>query len=141
MSTLERAVEIAARAHSRQLDKSGQPYILHPLRVMLAVENEAERIAAVLHDVVEDSDITLEDLRREGFSEEVVEAVDVLTERDGESRMDKAVRAAENPIAKIVKLADLTDNMELARISKPAEKDRNRLQEYEAAREFLLSHD
>jgi GTP diphosphokinase / guanosine-3',5'-bis(diphosphate) 3'-diphosphatase len=140
MSTLERAIEIAARAHAGQVDKGGQPYILHPIRVMLSVKSESERIAAVLHDVVEDSEITLDDLRSEGFSDEIVEAVDVLTEREGETKMDKAVRASKNSIAKAVKLADLADNMNQSRISQLTEKDRNRLQEYEAARDFLLSH-
>jgi len=82
---LNKAIEIANRTHAGQVDKGGAPYILHPLRVMLSRENELERICAVLHDAVEDSDITFDDLRKEGFSEEVITILDCLTKRDGES--------------------------------------------------------
>ena len=76
MATLEKAIEIAARAHAGQVDKAGQPYILHPIRVMLRMGSEAERITGVLHDVIEDSDVTLEDLRDEGFDAAILEALD-----------------------------------------------------------------
>lgn len=138
MSTLEKAIELAARAHAGQLDKAGLPYILHPLRVMLAVEGPEERMAAVLHDTVEDTDTTLDTLRSAGFSENVVRAVDALTKRDGETRLDAARRAVRDPIARAVKLADVADNMDLARITDPGEKDLARLEEYKAVRELLL---
>jgi GTP diphosphokinase / guanosine-3',5'-bis(diphosphate) 3'-diphosphatase len=93
MSTLERAIAIASGAHAGQVDKAGQPYILHPLRVMLRIASEAERIAEVLHDVMEDSGVTLELLRAEGFSSEIISAVDALTRRKGESRLEAAYRA------------------------------------------------
>lgn len=137
MSTLEKAVEIAARAHAGQVDKAGVPYILHPLRLMFAVQNPYERMAAVLHDVVEDTDITLDDLRAEGFPLEVIVAVEVLTKKPGESRLVAAARAAENPIARAVKLADVTDNMNLRRIANPTERDYVRLREYEEVRALL----
>ncbi len=105
MSTLERAIAIAAEGHAGQFDKAGQPYILHPIRVMLRVSGASERIAAILHDVVEDTPVTLDQLSNEGFSREVVEAVDALTKRRGENRIDAAKRAAANPIARVVKLA------------------------------------
>lgn len=117
MSTLEKAIQIAAQAHAGQTDKAGEPYILHPIRVMLRVQIENERIAAILHDVVEDSPVTLEDLAREGFSKEVIEAVDSLTKKKGETRIEAAHRAAANPIAKVVKLADNAENMDLSRIA------------------------
>lgn len=85
MSTLERAIVIASLAHAKQADKAGAPYILHPLRVMLSVRGEEERIAAVLHDVVEDTPWTLEALREQGFSDAVVSAVDALTRRPSET--------------------------------------------------------
>src|SRR5215510_5701883 len=85
MSTLERAISIAAQAHQGQKDKAGAPYILHPLRMMMRMESEAAMIAAVLHDVVEDTDVTLVQLREMGFSEEILQAVECLTHRDGES--------------------------------------------------------
>ena len=138
MSTLEKAIEIAARAHAGQTDKAGQPYILHPLRVMLAVEGPERRMAAVLHDTVEDTDMTLDDLRSAGFAEDVILAVDALTKRDGETRLDAARRAVRNPIARAVKLADVADNMDLSRIIDPSDKDLARIEEYTAVRELLL---
>jgi guanosine-3',5'-bis(diphosphate) 3'-pyrophosphohydrolase len=140
MSTLERAIEIAARAHAGQIDKAGQPYILHPLRVMLRLQHNNERIAAVLHDVVEDTEVTLEDLAQAGFSADVLGAVEALTKLPGESRMDAARRAALHTIALSVKLADNSENMDLSRITNPTEKDFARLKEYERVRALLLSH-
>lgn len=139
MSTLERAIAIAAQAHAGQVDKAGQPYILHPLRVMLRVRTEEERIAAVLHDVVEDTTVTLEQLAGEGFSQAVVEAVRALTKLPGESRIEAAARAAGNQVARKVKLADNAENMDLSRIANPTEKDFARLEEYERVRALLLS--
>lgn len=139
MSTLERAIEIAAAAHVGQIDKAGQPYILHPLRVMLRVSSEYERMAAVLHDVVEDTHITIDQLIQEGFPAPVIAAVQALTKLPGESRLQAAGRAALDPIAKVVKLADNAENMDLSRISQPTEKDFARLKEYEQVRALLLS--
>jgi GTP diphosphokinase / guanosine-3',5'-bis(diphosphate) 3'-diphosphatase len=140
MATLERAIALSAQAHAGQVDKAGQPYILHPLRVILSVTGLHERMAAVLHDVVEDTAITLENLRDEGFSEEVIEAVATLTKSLGETRLAAAQRAVVNPIARRVKLADVTDNMDLSRIAEPTENDYARLQEYEKVRELLLNY-
>ena len=139
MSTLERAIAIAAEGHAGQFDKAGQPYILHPIRVMLRVSGASERIAAILHDVVEDTPVTLDQLAKEGFSREVVDAVDALTKRRGENRIDAAKRAAANPIARVVKLADNAENMDLSRISNPTQKDYDRLEEYKRVREILLA--
>jgi (p)ppGpp synthase/HD superfamily hydrolase len=139
MSTLERAIAIAATAHAGQLDKAGQPYILHPLRVMLTLSSEEERIVGVLHDVVEDTDLSLIDLEQEGFSKVIVDAVQALTKLPGETRMEAAVRAAQNPIARRVKLADNADNMDLSRIPNPTEADFARIEEYRKVRHFLLS--
>ncbi len=137
MSTVEIAIEIAARAHAGQVDKAGVPYIFHPLRLMLAVKTPFERMAAVLHDTVEDTSISLADLRDAGFSAEVLDAVDALTKRKGEKRLDAARRAAKNPIALVVKLADVTDNINLGRISNPTQQDFERLKEYEQVKELL----
>lgn len=133
MTTLERAIAIAVQAHSGAVDKGGHPYILHPLRVMLSVTTEEERIAAVLHDVVEDSDWTLEQLRREGFSEVVLQALDALTRRKDEEYMDFVRRAGANSVARRVKLADLADNMDVSRLPEPTEKDRARIEKYQEA--------
>ena len=141
MSTLERAIQIAAAAHAGQVDKAGHPYILHPLRVMLRVSGEHERIAAVLHDVVEDTVVTLEQLAAEGFTVEVIDAVEALTKRSGESRLAAAQRAARNTVARAVKLADNAENMDLSRIASPTAKDYERLEEYKVVRALLLAAD
>ncbi len=112
---LEKAIGIALDAHRGQQDKAGAPYILHPLRIMLRMENETEMIVAVLHDVVEDSRWTIEDLRKEGFSEEVLAAVDRLTHRAGESYEAYIAGLEGNAIARKVKIADLEDNIDLRR--------------------------
>jgi GTP diphosphokinase / guanosine-3',5'-bis(diphosphate) 3'-diphosphatase len=138
MATLERAIEIAAKAHSGQVDKSDQPYILHPLRLMLAVKTPHERMAAVLHDVVEDTMVTFSDLQQEGFPADVIAAVRALTKLPGESRLEAAKRAVTDPIARAVKLADVTDNMDLTRIAHPTQKDFDRIREYEQVRLILL---
>jgi (p)ppGpp synthase/HD superfamily hydrolase len=139
MSTIEKAIEIAARAHAGQIDKAGAPYIFHPLRLMLAVNGEHERMAAALHDVVEDTPLTFDDLAREGFPAAVIDAVRALTKQPGESRIDAAHRAAANPVARRVKLADVGDNMDLSRIASPTGKDYARLREYEQVRAILLA--
>lgn len=134
---LERALEIAAQAHSGQKDKAGQPYILHPLRVMQACTADAERIVAILHDVVEDSDWTLDDLRREGLAEDLVVAVDAMTRRRDETYADFVDRAAQHPIARAVKIADLRDNLDMSRIADPTASDRQRTQKYQEALNML----
>jgi len=137
MPTLEDAIALAALAHHGQVDKASAPYILHPLRLLLRMETEAERIVAVLHDVVEDTPYTLDALRRLGFPEAVVEAVDALTRREGESYEAFVARAAGNPLARRVKIADLEDNLDLSRIAAPTEKDYRRLERYRRALERL----
>lgn len=139
MATLERAIAIAAAAHAGQVDKAGQPYILHPLRVMLRVTSEHQRMAAVLHDVAEDTDVSLEQLIAEGFPPQVIAAVDALTKRPGESRIQAAQRAASNEVGRVVKLADNAENMDLTRIKNPSERDFARVEEYKKVREVLLS--
>ena len=137
MATLERAIEIACRAHAGQVDKAGAPYILHPLRIMLAVRSPEARMVAVLHDVVEDSAVTLEQLRTEGFPAALVAAVAALTKRDGEEYEAFIRRVAPNALAREVKLADLRDNSDLSRIGNPTEKDRARIEKYRRAIAYL----
>jgi (p)ppGpp synthase/HD superfamily hydrolase len=127
---LETAIGIAVEAHRGQKDRAGAPYILHPLRMMFRVQTEAERMAAVLHDVVEDTDWTLDALRERGFPDEVVDAVDHLTRRDGESYDEFVTRAAAHPVARRVKLADLEDNMDVRRTGTLSDKDVERLGRY-----------
>lgn len=137
MSTLERAIAIAAEAHGGATDKVGAPYILHPLRVMLRVQGEEARIVAVLHDLVEDTAWTLEDLRAEGFSEAVIAAVDGLTRRPGEVYLDFCRRAAANEVARIVKLADLEDNLAPDRVAALPEENRSLAERYRKAHAIL----
>jgi (p)ppGpp synthase/HD superfamily hydrolase len=139
MSTIERAISIAAEAHEGVVDKADQPYILHPLRVMLAVISTEERIAAVLHDVIEDTGWTVDQLRQEGFSQIVLQALDALTKREGEEYFAYVRRAGANPVARSVKLADLADNMDLSRLPSPTDRDRARLKRYKAAVALLQS--
>ncbi|MBW3599435.1 MAG: HD domain-containing protein [Planctomycetes bacterium] len=133
MSNLDAAIRLAAEAHAGQKDKSGLPYITHPLRVMGRVEGEAAQIVAVLHDVVEDTDLTLDDLRRAGFSEEIVAAVDCVTHAKEQPYADYVIRCKGNPLARVVKLADLEDNSQLHRaLLRPdrVESDLRRLHRY-----------
>lgn len=132
-ATVEDAISIAAQAHKGQKDKAGAPYLLHPVRMMLRMNSEAAMMAAVLHDVVEDTAWTLEQLREEGFSDEVLKAVDCLTHRDGESYQEFIERVRANPIARQVKVADLEDNMNLQRINQIGSKDLERLEKYHQA--------
>jgi (p)ppGpp synthase/HD superfamily hydrolase len=140
-SNLSAAIQIATEAHDGQCDKGGAPYILHPLRVMMAVQGDRERIAAVLHDVAEDCpEWPLERLRALPFSGAVCDALDALTRRQGEDYWDFIDRCAADPIAKVVKMADLKDNQDLSRIKRPTEVDGLRVQKYVKASMILLSH-
>jgi len=140
MATLERAIAIAARAHEGQVDKAGMPYVLHPLRMMLNVDTPEARMAAVLHDVVEDTSVTLEHLRDEGFPDSVLAAVEALTKHEGEDYEAFIRRAGACPIARKVKLVDLRDNSDLSRIAEPTEKDRQRIEKYKRAIQYLETH-
>ena len=104
MPTLEDAIALAVKAHRGQTDKAGQPYITHPLRVMLSLESEAEQMVGVLHDLVEDTEYTLESLRSQGYPEEVLTAVDCVPRRRGETYADFIERIKPNPLARRVKL-------------------------------------
>lgn len=136
---LEKAVALAVEAHKGQLDKSGQTYILHPLRLMLQMDSEVEMITAVLHDVVEDSPWELEHLREMGFSDEVLEALALLTHDTAALSYDNYIqRIKGNPLARRVKLADLSHNMDIRRLPAPLSmKDIGRLAKYRGAWESL----
>jgi len=134
---LDKAIKIATTAHAGHIDKAGAPYIFHPLRVMMAGNSEIERICGVLHDTIEDSDITLAFLQKEGFPEEVLEALDCLTKRQGENYDDFISRILRNNIACLVKLSDLHDNMDLSRINDPTDEDKARIEKYSRAAERI----
>ena len=131
---LERAIEIAVEAHKGQVDKGGSPYILHPFRVMMSVDLELEKIVAVLHDVVEDSNWTFEALLAEGFSIEVIEALKSVTKNSDNEDYDSFIqRAIRNPIGRKVKIADIRDNLDVTRIPELGEKDLQRISKYKKA--------
>lgn len=137
MTTLEKAISLASQYHAGQVDKGGNPYILHPLRVMLNVNTMTEKIVAVLHDIIEDTEMTADELRNHGFSDAIIQAVLALTKLPNETRVDAAYRAAKNPIARVVKLADVSDNMDISRLKEIGEKDRIRLAEYAQVKSIL----
>ena len=131
---LERAIEIAVKAHKGQVDKGGSPYILHPLRVMMSVDLESEKIVGVLHDVVEDSNWTFEALLAEGFSIEVIEALKSVTKSSDNEDYDSFIqRAIGNPIGRKVKIADIRDNLDVTRIPELGEKNLQRISKYTKA--------
>lgn len=130
---LGRAIAIAATAHQNQFDKANAPYILHPLRMMQKGQTIAEQIVAVLHDVVEDSQWTLEALSAEGFPAEIVDALNCLTRRAAETYDQFIDRVLTNPLATQVKRYDLEDNMTLTRLSCMEEKEIERLRRYHQA--------
>ncbi|NBD23244.1 HD domain-containing protein [Paenibacillus glycinis] len=134
---IERAIAVALEAHEGQLDKGGHPYILHPLAVMNRVKTMDEKIVAVLHDTVEDSDVTFEQLTEYGFSAAIVAAVRALTRHAAESYDEFVDRAKADPIARNVKIADIQENMDLSRIGDPAPADIDRLGKYRRALERL----
>jgi (p)ppGpp synthase/HD superfamily hydrolase len=125
----EDTLRLVTEAHAGQRDKGGEPYILHILRVALAVPKNL-RIAALLHDIVEDTPFTLEDLRGRGYSEETLGVVDALTRREDETYVQFIERIKPNPSARKVKLADLADNMKLERLPALDDKAVGRLSRY-----------
>jgi (p)ppGpp synthase/HD superfamily hydrolase len=137
MSTLEKAIALAASAHAGQKDKAGAPYILHPLRVMFLVESETEKIVAVLHDVVEDTPVDLPMLEKLGYSKEVTGALAMLTRRRGEPYEEFIERVKTNPIATRVKLADLNDNLDVRRFKDPSMVNMDRIKRYIRAKAEL----
>lgn len=134
---LESALKIAIKAHEGQTDKAGKAYILHPLRIASNCSTIETQIVALLHDVVEDSSITLEDLKTSGFPDTIIDAIDSVTRRRNESYMDFVCRCSKNPIGKAVKLLDLDDNMNIKRLSKISEADIKRLNKYKVAYDYL----
>lgn len=131
------ALQIAIRAHEGQKDKSGHDYIMHPIRVAERCTSPKAKIVALLHDTIEDTDVTTDFLREQGFPEEIIEGVLSVTKREGETYEDFVRRAAQNPIGKEVKKADLEDNMDVRRLKEITDKDVERLRKYLRAWRYL----
>jgi (p)ppGpp synthase/HD superfamily hydrolase len=134
------AIAIANQAHAGQLDKAGKPYISHPLTVMAQMDTLEGKIVAVLHDAIEDSDLTVADLVRQGFPEFITEAIAAITKLKGEQYEDYILRVKSNAIARKVKIADVTHNMDISRIANPAEKDFQRLEKYKKVLQELMAN-
>ena len=136
---LERALEIATKAHKGQVDKSGAVYIFHPIRVAELCTTEEEKIVALLHDTIEDTSVTAEYLLEQGFPRTIVDAVLGVTRRDDETYEEFVRRASLNPISKQVKIHDLEDNMDIRQLSEVTEKDLARLNKYLRAYKYLTA--
>lgn len=135
---LEKAIQIAVEAHAGTKDKGGEAYILHPISVMMRVETEEEKIVAILHDVVEDTDWTFDALRKEGFSETVIEALETVTKYSEEEDYDDFIqRSLKNDIGRKVKIADLRENLDVTRIGELYPKDIERINKYKRALQTL----
>ena len=136
---LEMAIILAVSMHLGQKEWNGDPYILHSFRVMNNVQDTKEKIVAILHDVIEDTSLTLGKLSQEGFDDDIVAAVDAISKRQTESYVNYLVRVAANPIAIQVKLADIDDNLDLSRFDRQLEdEDLIRVNKYRRARKYLL---
>ena len=137
MATLERALQIAVQAHAGQKDKSGAAYIFHPIRVMMRCTSPEAKIVGLLHDVVEDTSVTFEDLEAEGFSKDVLAALRLLTHASEVPYEDYIQQVKTHPIAMEAKLADLEDNMDIRRLQEVDEKATKRFKKYLAAYRHL----
>jgi len=137
MKLIEKSLHIALRAYAGKTDKAGREYIHHPLRVMAKMKTDLEMSVALLHDVIEDSDITVEQLLAEGIPAEVVEAVVCLSKNENESYQDFVARAKKNKLAAKIKIADIEDNIDALRLTSLDEYDLARIKKYHSAWRFL----
>lgn len=141
MNKLESAILIAIKAHQNQVDKGGLPYILHPLRIMIKMQTDEEMIVALLHDVVEDSEISLKDISKYEFDKKIMSALKVLTYSTNQNYEDYIKKISKNKLARKIKIADLTDNMNLNRLPYLNKKDFERIKKYHKALKYLLEND
>jgi len=135
---LERAIQIAVEAHAGAKDRGGKAYILHPISVMMRCETDEEKIVAILHDVIEDTDWTFEALREEGFTETIIEALKTVTKHSEDEDYDEFIqRSLKNEIGRKVKIADLRENLDVTRIGELTDKDIERINKYKRALKTL----
>ena len=135
---LERAIQIAVEAHAGAKDRGGKAYILHPISVMMRCETDEEKIVAILHDVVEDTDWTFGALREEGFTDTIIEALKTVTKHSDDEDYDEFIqRSSKNEIGRKVKIADLRENLDVTRIGKLTDKDIERINKYKRALKTL----
>lgn len=136
----KKALKLSFEAHKNQIDKSGMPYVYHPFHLAEQMKDEQTTIVALLHDVVEDADYTIDDLSSMGFSDEIIEAISLMTHDKNTPYMDYVAQIAKNPIAKAVKLADLKHNSDLTRLEAVTDKDLKRVEKYKKAIVLLEEH-
>lgn len=134
------ALELAVEKHKNQTDKAGNPYILHPLHVMENVNSKEGKIVAILHDIIEDTDVTEDYLLKIGLSKRIVDAVVALTRSKDIDYQEYIKNLGSNPLAKEVKLADLEHNMDLKRLPTLEEKDLERNRKYQIAYHYLINN-
>jgi (p)ppGpp synthase/HD superfamily hydrolase len=135
----KKAMRVCFAAHKDQLDKSGLPYVFHPFHIAEQMTDEDTTVTALLHDVAEDSDITLNDLAAMGFNGRVMHALALLTHDPAVPYMEYVRRIASDPVAKTVKLADLAHNSDLSRLDNPSKSDIERAAKYQKAAQLLAS--
>ena len=140
MECVKKALDIATKAHEGQKDKGGNDYIGHPIAVSAMCSYLSDQIVALLHDVVEDTSVTLDEIRMEIPDDEIIDAIDAMTRRKDEPREEYLVRVKKNSIARRVKIFDLTHNSDLSRIKNPTEKDFERVAQYQKEIEYLKSN-
>lgn len=133
----KKALKLSFEAHKNQVDKSGMPYVYHPFHLAEQMETEDAVIVALLHDVVEDTDYTIDDIKELGFSKRVIEALELMTHDKSVPYMDYVAKIKDNPIAKAVKIADLKHNSDLSRLDVVDDKARKRVEKYAAAIKLL----
>ena len=136
-SMVDLALSIARKAHEGQLDKAGVDYIEHPIYVASQVDTEEEKAVALLHDVIEDSSVTAEELLNAGLPETVVTAIQILSKKKGQDYQTYLENVKSNPLARVIKLADLKHNSDLSRLSSVTDKDLERLEKYKKAIDYL----
>jgi (p)ppGpp synthase/HD superfamily hydrolase len=137
---VKKAIKLSFDSHKDQVDKSGMPYVYHPFHLAEQMPNENATIVALLHDVVEDTDRTIEDIAELGFNEEIIEALKLLTHDDNMPYFDYVKRLAPNELARMVKIADLTHNSDLTRLDNITKADLARVEKYKRCLEFLKNY-
>ncbi|WP_295564604.1 HD domain-containing protein [uncultured Holdemanella sp.] len=135
----ELALQIAQKAHAGQVDKAGKDYILHPMTVASYMDTDIEKTIAYLHDVLEDTDVTVDALRKI-FPNEIVDTLITLTHRKDESYFEYIQRVSKSKLAKKVKVADLLHNLDITRIKEPTKQDYERLEKYKKSILYLTTH-
>lgn len=139
--TTKKAMKLMFEKHKDQVDKSGMPYVFHPMHVAESMEDENTTVVALLHDIVEDTDMTLDDLRQLGFNEECLTALNLMTHDESVDYFDYVVSIGENDIARKVKMSDLKHNSDLTRLSNVTEKDLMRVEKYKRCLNYLQEID